>query len=191
MLKWKHIRPQNVVYQKNTLWKVAPVQYRSTSSIHREESDHLPGRRMGPQSIISCIGEDHKQMEGCCDIGGPKYPWPAINREMKSSRVRLSPGCHYVIELGDYPRIIVLMRHHKWLQMVSLYEKHGISKPWVHGKGREIIVQLPMKISIPAANIPRDGVVGEVRSPDDGPQGQVWGSGNTLIRWRGRGPRPR
>ena len=75
--------------------------------------------------------------------------------------------------------------------MVSLYEEHGVSEPRVRGKGREIIVQLPMKISIPAANIPRDGVAGEVRLPDDGPQGQVWGSGNTLIRWRGWGPRSR
>ena len=171
MLKWKHIRPQNVVYQKHTLWKVAPVQYRSTSSIHREKSDHLPGRRMGPQSITGRIGEDHRKMEGCCDIEGPKYPWPAINREMKSSRVRFSPGCHHVIELGGESRIVVLTRQHKWLQMVSLYEEHGIPKPRVRGEGREIIVQLPMIISIPVANIPRDGVVGKVRSPDDGPQG--------------------
>ena len=191
MVKWKHIRPQNVVYQKHTLWNVAPVQYRSTSSIHREETDHLPGRRMGPQSITGCIGEDHRQMEGCCDIGGPKYPWPAVNREMKSSRVRLSPGCHRVIELGNDPRIVVLTWHHKRLQMVSLYEEHGLSKPQVCGKGREIIVQLPMIISITATNIPRDGVAGEARPLDDGPRGQVWGSGNTLIRWRGRGSRSR
>ena len=191
MMKWKHIRPQNVVYQKHTLWKVAPVQYRSTSSIHREESDHLPSRRMGPQPITGSIGEDHRQMEGCCDIEGPKYPWPAVNREMKSSRVRLSPGFHRVIELGDNPRIVVLTRHHKWLQMVLLYEEHGISKPRVRGEGHEIIVQLSMIISIPAANIPWDGVVGKVRPPDDGPQGQVWGFSNTLIRWRGRGPRSR
>ena len=99
----------------------------------------------------------------CCDIGGPKYPWPAVNREMKSSRVRLSPGCHRVIELSDDPRIVVLTRHHKWIQMVLLYEEHGIRKPRVHGEGREIIVQLPMIISIPAANIPLDGVAGKVR----------------------------
>ena len=191
MLKWKHIRPQNVVYQKHTLWKVAPVQYRSTSSIHREESDHLPGRRIGPQSITGNIGEDHGQMEDCYDIRGPKYPWPAVNTEMKSSRVPLSSGCHRVIELGDDPRIVVLTWHHKWLQMVSLYEEHGISEPLVRCKGREIIVQLPMIISIHAANIPRNGVIGKVRPVDDGPRRQVWGSGNTLIRWRRRGPRPR
>ena len=130
-------------------------------------------------------------MEGCCDIGGLKYPWPAVNREMKSSRVRLSPGCHRMIELGDDPRIVVLTRHHKWLQMVLLYEEHGIPKPRVRGEGREIKVQLPMIISIPAANIPRNGVAGKVRPPDDGPRGQVWGFSNTLIRWRGRGPRSR
>ena len=109
-------------------------------------------------------------MEGSCDIGGPKYPWLVVDRKMKSSRVVLSPGCHCMIELDDDPRMIVLTWHHEWLQMVSLYEKHGVSEPRVGGKCREIIVHLPMEISIPAANIPRDGVVGEVRSPDDGPQ---------------------
>ena len=128
---------------------------------------------MGPQSIIDSIGEDHRQMEGCYDIRGPKYPWSAVNREMKSSRVPLSPGCHRVIELSDDPRIVVLTLHHKWLQMVTLYEEHGISEPLVHCKGQEIIVQLPMIISIPAANIPRNGVAGKVRPPDDGPRRQV------------------
>ena len=109
-------------------------------------------------------------MESNCDIRGPKYPWPTVDREMKSNRVGLSPGCHCMIELEDDPRIIVLMRYHEWLQMVSLYEKHGVSKPRVRGKCREIIVHLPVKISIPTANIPRDGVAGEVRSPDDGPR---------------------
>ena len=127
-------------------------------------------------------------MESCYDIERPKYPWPAVNREMKSSQVRLSSRCHRVIELGDHLRIVVLTRHHKWIQIVSLYEEHGISESRVRGKGQEIIVQLPMIISIPAANIPRDGVAGKVRPPDDGPRGQVWGSENTLIRWRGRGP---
>ena len=75
-----------------------------------------------------------------------------------------------MIELDDDLRIIELTWHREWLQMVSLYEEHGVSEPWVHGKCWEIIVHLPMEISIPAANIPRDGVVGEVRSPDDGPR---------------------
>ena len=143
---------------------------------------------MGPLSITGRIGKDHWQMESSCDIGGPKYPRPAVDREMKSSRVGLSLGSHRMIELGDDPRIIELTRHHKWLQMVSLYEDHGVSEPRVPTKCREIIVHLPMKISIPVANILRNGVVGEVRSPDDGPQRQVWGSGNTLIRWRGWRP---
>ena len=112
MLKWKHIRPQNMVYHKHTPWKVAPEQYRLTSSIHREEPNHLPGRRMGPLSITGSIGKDHWQMENCCDVGGPKYHWPAVDREMKSSRVGLSPGCHRVIELGDDPWKIVLTRYH-------------------------------------------------------------------------------
>ena len=59
-------------------------------------------------------------MESSRDIGGPKYPWPVIDRKMKSSWVDLSPGCHSMIKLYDDPRIIVLTRHHEWLQMVSL-----------------------------------------------------------------------
>ena len=108
-------------------------------------------------------------MKSCCDVGGPKYPWPAVDREMKSSRVGLSPGCHRVVELNDYLRIIVLTRHHEWIKTVSLYKEHGVSEPRVCNKCREIIVHLLMKIYIPAANIPRNGVVGEVRSSDDGP----------------------
>ena len=125
---------------------------------------------MGPLSITDRIGEDHWEMEGSCDIGGLKYPWPSVDRKMKSSRVGLSLGCHRMIELGDDPRIIVLTRHHEWLQMVSLYEEHGVSEPRVLEKCGEIVVHLPMEISIPAANIPRDEVAGEVRPPDDGPQ---------------------
>ena len=109
-------------------------------------------------------------MEKSYDIESLKYPWPAVDREMKSSWVGLSPGCHRMIELGDDQRIIVLTRLHEWLQMVSLYEEHGVSKPRVRGKCWEIIVYLPMKISIPATNIPWDGFAGEVRSSDNGPR---------------------
>ena len=73
-----------------------------------------------------------------------------------------------MIELDDDPRIIVLTRHHEWLQMLSLYEEHGVLEPRVRGKCREIVVHLPMEISLPTANIPRDGVAGEVRPSDDG-----------------------
>ena len=100
MLKWKHIRPQNMVYQKHTLWKVEPEQYRPTSSIHSEEQDHLPGRRMGPLSITDHIGEDHWKMEGFCDIGGLKYPWPAVDREMKMSRPRFPVRPDWRIRTG-------------------------------------------------------------------------------------------
>ena len=125
-------------------------------------------------------------MEGCCDIGGSKYPWLVVDIEMKSSRGGLLPGCHRMIELDDDPRIIELTRHHEWLQMVTLYEEHGVSETRVGGKVQEIIVHLPMKISINAANIPRNWVTEEVRSSDDGPRRWVWGSSNTLIRWGGR-----
>ena len=107
-------------------------------------------------------------MESSCDVGGLKYPWPTVNREMKSSRVGLTLRCHRMIELDDYPRIIELTRHHEWLQMVSLHEEHGVPESQVRGKCREIVVNLSMEISPPAANIPWNGVTGEERSPDDG-----------------------
>ena len=107
-------------------------------------------------------------MESIFDVGGPKYPWLAIDRKMKSGRVGLTPGFHRMIELDDYPRIIEPTRHHEWLKMVSLHEEHGVLKPRVRGKCWEMVVNLSMEISSPAANIPRDGVVGEVRPPDDG-----------------------
>ena len=107
-------------------------------------------------------------MESSCDVGGPKYPWSAVDRKMNSSRVVLTPRCHRMIELDDYLRIIELTRHHEWIQMVSLHKEHGVSKPRVRGKFCEIVVNLSMEISPPSANIPRDGVVGEVRPPVDG-----------------------
>ena len=107
-------------------------------------------------------------MESDCDIGGSKYPWSVVDRKMKSSQVGLMPRCHRMIELDDYPRIIELMRHHEWLQMVSLHEEQGVSEPRVHDKCRVIVVHLPMEISPSVYNIPRDGVAGEVRPPNDG-----------------------
>ena len=123
---------------------------------------------MGPLSIVDRVGEDNWQMKSSCDIGGSKYPWPTVDIKVQSSRVGLTPRCHRMIELDDYPRIIESTWHHKRLQMVSLHEEHGVSKLRVHGKSREIVVNLPMEISPSIVNIPWDGVAGEVRSPDDG-----------------------
>ena len=131
MLKWKHIRPQNVVYQKHTLREVPLEYYRPTSSVHREKPDHLPGQGMGPLSLISRVGEDHWKMESSFDVGGPKYPWPTIDRKVQSSRVGLTPRCHRMKELDDYPRIVESKQHHEWLQMISLHEEHGVSELWV------------------------------------------------------------
>ena len=87
---------------------------------------------------------------------------------MKSSRVGLTPRCHRMIELGDYPRIKELTRHHERLHMVSLHEEHGVLESRVRGKCQEIVVNLSMEISPPAVNIPRDRVAREIRPPDDG-----------------------
>ena len=126
---------------------------------------------MGLLSIVDCVGEDHWQMKSSCDVGGPKYPWTTVDGKIQSRRVGLSPRCHRVIKLDDYPRIIVSMRHHERLQMVSLHEEHGVSERRVCGKCREIIVNLLVEISPSTVNIPRDGAVREVRRPDDGCRG--------------------
>ena len=110
-------------------------------------------------------------MESSCDVGGPKYPWPVVNRKMKSSRVGLTPRCHCMIEFGDYLRIKELTRNHERLQMVSLHEEHRVLEPRVYGKCWEIVVNLPMEISPPTVNIPRDGVVKEVGLLDNGCNG--------------------
>ena len=110
-------------------------------------------------------------MESSCDVGGPKYPWPAVNGKMQSSKVGLSPRRHRVIKQDDYLRIKISTRHHKRLQMVSLHEEHGVSELWVLGKCREIVVNLPVEISPSAVNIPQDGTAREVRPPDNGCRG--------------------
>ena len=87
---------------------------------------------------------------------------------MKGSRFGLSPRHHRVIKLDDYPRIKISTRRNERLQMVSLYEEHGVLKLQSLGKCREIVVNLPMQISPTVVNIPQDGAAMEVRSPDNG-----------------------
>ena len=110
-------------------------------------------------------------MKSSCDVGGPKDPWLTVDGKMQSHRVSLSPRCHRMIKLDDYPRIIVLTRRHERLQMVSLHKEHGVSKLRVLGKCREIVVNLPVEISPSAVNIPRDWAAREVRPPDNGYRG--------------------
>ena len=73
-------------------------------------------------------------MKSSCDVGGPKYPWPAVNGKIKSRQVGLSPRCHRMIKLNDYPRIIVSTRRHERLQMVSLHKENGVSERMVRDK---------------------------------------------------------
>ena len=65
-------------------------------------------------------------MESSCDVGGPKYHWPAVDGKMQSSRVGLSPRLHRVIKLDGYPRIKITRRRHEQLQVASLHEEHGV-----------------------------------------------------------------
>ena len=90
---------------------------------------------------------------------------------MQSSQVGLTPRCHRMIKLDDYPRIIELTRHHERLQMVYLHEDHGVSEIRVLEKCHEIIVNLPVEISSSTVNIPRDGAAREIRPPDNGCRG--------------------
>ena len=110
-------------------------------------------------------------MKSSCDVGGPKYPWPVVDGKIQSHLVGLSPRCHRMIKLDDYPRIIVSTRHLERLQMVSLHKEHGVSKLQVLGKCREIVVNLLVEISPSAVNIPLDGAAREVRLPDNGCRG--------------------
>ena len=110
-------------------------------------------------------------MESSYDVGGPSYPWPAVDGKMQSSRVGLSPRRHHVIKLYDYPRIKISTQRHEWLQMVSLHEEHGVSELRVLGKCREIVVNLPVEISPSIVNIPRDRAAREVRPPNNGCRG--------------------
>ena len=110
-------------------------------------------------------------MESSCDVGGLKYPWPTVDGKMQSSRVGLSPRHHRVIKLNDYPRIKKMTRRHERLQMVSLHKEHGVSELWVIGKFQEIVVNLPVQISLTTISIPRDGAVMEVRPSDNGCRG--------------------
>ena len=83
--------------------------------------NHLPGRGMGPLSVIGQVGEDHRKIECSCNVCGSKYPWSAINRKMNSSQIKLSPGGHSVVELDDHLELEKLAWGHKWLQGLPLH----------------------------------------------------------------------
>ena len=107
-------------------------------------------------------------MESSCDVRGPKYPWPVVNEKMQSSQVGLSPRHHRVIKLDDYSRIKITTQCHERLKVVSLHEEHGVSELRVLDKYWEIVVNLPVQISLTTVSIPRNGATMEVRSLDNG-----------------------
>ena len=57
---------------------------------------------MGPLSILSRVREDNWEIECSCNVGGPKCPLAAINREVDGSRIGDLPGCHSVVKLNDH-----------------------------------------------------------------------------------------
>ena len=80
--------------------------------------NHLPGRGMGPLSVIDRVGKDHRQIKRSYNFCGPKYPWSTIDSKMNSSRIGLSLGCHSVVELDEHPGVEKPVWGHKWLQGV-------------------------------------------------------------------------
>ena len=90
---------------------------------------------MGPQPVVCRVGQDNREMECGCNIGGLKCPLATINREMDNSGKRYSLGCHGMVELDDHPGVEELMRGHKRLQGVPLHKPHGISKLGIGSKG--------------------------------------------------------
>ena len=121
MLEREKIRPQNVIYKTHTRRELPLEQNRPDGSVPGEKTDHLPGRGMGPLPISDRVGEDHRHIECSGDVLGLEYPWPAVDGEMKSSRVGLAPGCHRVVELVDHPRVEKSTMCHEWLQGVPLH----------------------------------------------------------------------
>ena len=115
MLEREKIRPQNVIYKKYTRRELPLKQNWPCGSVSGKKTNHLPGRGMGSLPIRGQVGKDHRQIECSCDVGGPEYPWPAFDGEMKSIRVGLALGCHRVVELDDHPRVEKSTRCHERL----------------------------------------------------------------------------
>ena len=86
-----------------------------------QDSRRIISLVVGPLPIIYRVGEDHRQIERSCYICGPKYPWLAIDSEMNSFRIGLSPEGHRVVELDDHPRVEKPKWDHKWLKGVPLH----------------------------------------------------------------------
>ena len=107
--------PRVLLTNHQPVRELSPEHNRPGGSVPREKTDHLPGRGMGPLPISCRVGKDHRQIKSSCDVRGPKYPWSAVDGEMKSLRVGLTPGCHRVVELNDNPRVEKLTRCHEQL----------------------------------------------------------------------------
>ena len=89
---------------------------------------------MGPQSIVSRVGQDNWEIECSCNVGDPKCPLTAINAEVDGSRMGDLPRCHSMVELNDHPGVEESTWGHKMLQGVPLHKPHGISKLGIGSK---------------------------------------------------------
>ena len=147
--------------------------------------NHLPGRGMGPLSLIDLVSKDHWQIERSCNVYGPKHPWSTINRKMNSSRIGLSPKGHSVVELDDHPRVEKPTWGHKWLQGVPLYYPHRVDELWICSKGWKIIINFVMRVLGTKIRIFGNRVAVEEGSPDDRSRGHIQReiSSKALSRW--------
>ena len=121
---------------------------------------------MGPLSILNRVGEDNREIECSCNVGGSKCPLTSIDREVDDSRMGDSPGCHGVKELNDHSWVEKLAWGRERLQGVPLHKTHGISEP---GKGRKIryvVKGLVVQLFSTTIRISCNGATMEDRSSD-------------------------
>ena len=128
---------------------------------------------MGPQSILSRVGEDNWEIECSYNVRGPECPLTAIKKEVDDSTMGDSPGCHSVIELNDHPGIEKSARGHERLQGVPLHKPHGISELGKGDKIRYVVKDLVVQLFGTAIRIPYNGAIMEDRSSDNQRRGQI------------------
>ena len=66
-----------------------------------------------------------------------------------------------MVELEYHPGIIEPPRRHEWQQGVVLDQPHRVLEYEVSHQRRDVVVRLPMKLSVVEPYIPRDGVPDE------------------------------
>ena len=79
---------------------------------------------------------------------------PAINDEMKSSRVALTQGGYGMIKIYHHSWVEKSAWSHKRLERVAMNEPHRSPKLRLIGKGRDVIEVLSMKLLATKISVP-------------------------------------